>query len=464
MNFPEVFHWISLPYLLIGALLLGSGLFYICLRQRSYILFGLTAFFAAGYALASSVVYSSTTPEAISFWIHVQFAFSIPLVLFFSQFSANHLGFFNTYYKWILPLTCLIFLPLFFVSGWMLQTDLHYQSFQLGATQYSMPRLPLGMGGNILIGWYLLNALFLGWNWFRYIFREGQDFSLLLAFLVFVSTGVFDLGIVSGLYQGPFIFVFGFCGLLLAMGYQLLTNFMVLSQQFQVRTQEVQKVNDEMRNLVETISHDIKAPLVSIDGFIDILESTPEEARQGKNYFERIRANADHMKNLLEDFAEFLRVGRVRDSIQEVDVHKVVEQAVAMLDVPTKFPRATVEIGNSWPAWAGSAKRLQQIVVNLVQNSFKHGRRENLRIKIYGKGKMGGLELTVEDNGPGIPPHLRETVFQPFFRYSPETQGTGLGLSIVQKLARSLGGDAWVDKDFTEGARIRVQLPGMNLA
>jgi signal transduction histidine kinase len=132
-----------------------------------------------------------------------------------------------------------------------------------------------------------------------------------------------------------------------------------------------------------------------------------------------------------------------------------------MLEVPTKFPRATVEVAESWPSWTGSAKRLQQIVVNLVQNSFTHGRRANLRIKIYGKAKKGGLELTVEDNGPGIPAHLSTTVFQPFFRYSPETQGTGLGLSIVQKMAKSLGGDAWVDRDFTEGARIKVHLPGL---
>jgi signal transduction histidine kinase len=459
MNFPEVFQWVSLPYLLIGALLLGSGLFYICLAERAYILFGLTSIFAAGYALASSVAYSSTVPEAVSFWIRVQFACSVPLVVFFAQFSADHLGFFKTFYKWIFPLLTLSFLLQFPLPKWMLLQDLHYQSFQLGAATYSMPRLPLGTGGYILVSWYLLNALFIGWNWIKFILKEGHDFSLLLAFLIFVSTGVYDLGIVAGFYQGPLIFVFGFCGLLLAMGYQLLNNFMMLSRQYQKTTQEVQQVNEEMRNLVETISHDIKGPLVSIDGFIDILESTPPEDRQGKNYFERIRANADHMKILLEDFAEFLRVGRVRDSIHEVDAQKAVEQALSLMDLATKFPKVRVELGESWPSWMGSAKRLQQIVTNLVGNSVKHGRKEDLQVRIYGKRKQGGLELTVEDNGPGIPAQLREKIFEPFFRENTATEGSGLGLAIVQKAAKGMGGNAWIDPDYTEGTRIKVFLP-----
>jgi two-component system sensor kinase len=461
MALPEVFHWISLPYFLIGALLFGTGLFYLFLRERSYLLFGLTALSAACYSLASGMVYSSVNPQAISFWVHVEFASSVPLVIFYSQFSSSHIGFFNTYFKWIFPFLTLCFLPQFLLSGWMLRPDLHYQSFQLWDASYSLPRFPLGLGGILLVSWYLLHAFIIGWNWFKYIIQGGHDFSLLLAFLIFVSTGIYDLGIIFGFYQGPFIFVFGFCALLLAMGYQLLAEFLRLSRDYRRQTQKVQKINEEMRSLVETISHDVKGPLVSIDGFIDLLESTSPEDRQGKHYFERIRANADHMRNLLEDFAEFLRVGRVQDSIHEVDVQKTVEQALALLDVATKYRGAKVELGGFWPAWTGSAKRLQQIVTNLVENTFKHGRREDLQLRIYGRGRQGGLELTVEDNGPGIPARLRETVFEPFFRHSPETEGTGLGLTIVRKMARSLGGDAWVDGDYQGGTRIKVLLPGV---
>jgi signal transduction histidine kinase len=121
------------------------------------------------------------------------------------------------------------------------------------------------------------------------------------------------------------------------------------------------------------------------------------------------------------------------------------------------------ELEAGLPAVLGHASQLQQVILNLVQNSQEAIRssRRTGRIWVRTRGQGGQVVLEVEDDGPGVPAPIRDRVFEPFFTTKSGAQGTGLGLSVCQQVARSHGGQlrlaprAW-------GACMVVELPGVD--
>ena len=106
--------------------------------------------------------------------------------------------------------------------------------------------------------------------------------------------------------------------------------------------------------------------------------------------------------------------------------------------------------------------RLEQVVVNLVENAVKYGRAKG-RVIVRGRAVNGHVELCVADDGPGIPAEARERVFERFYRIdkarSRDAGGTGLGLAIVKHIIQSHGGKVWVESEPGQGAQFYFTLP-----
>jgi signal transduction histidine kinase len=453
----------------VGILLLATTVFFLSFhfylpksspRRRGYFLFGWTSFFLALFAIFAFLQFDTEDLKLRFFWVRLEFASLIPLTIFFFRFSAFHLGVENKFYRWILPLVNIAFLPLCFFGEWVMRAEFDIVRFHLFGWEFYYPRAFFGWVAYPFIFWNIGIALVIGRQWLRKFFQGGSQVGLPISFFLFLAAAIHDALVSLRVYPGPPLFVLGFSGFLIVMAIQLFREFLDLNRQVEIKSEQLTKINEEMRFLVWSISHDLGGPLLTIHGFTDLIRETAKEDPQAMaRYLDRITANVEHMKALVNDLGNFLKIGQAEAECEEVNLKIAAQQALILLNLPDRFPKAQVEIPKDWPRYLGSAKQLKQILFNLIQNSLIHGKREDVQVKIQAFGEKNGVRLWVEDNGPGIPVEDREKIFDPLFRRSHEVAGSGMGLAIVKKIVATHHGRIWVDPAFSTGTRMVLELP-----
>lgn len=222
---------------------------------------------------------------------------------------------------------------------------------------------------------------------------------------------------------------------------------------------EIERANDELEAFTYSVSHDLKSPLVALSGYIDYLEEDFGDAigPDGKQYLARMTTNAAYMENLIQDLLELSRVGRLQTEESEVDLGSVVRGIV--LEVLSSHRGASIEVGSLPIVWMNQV-RARQLFTNLVENAIDHAGREDVHVRVSAmQDEAGWVEISVADDGQGIPADYRERVFRVFERLEPEdSKGTGIGLSICEKIVGRLGGRIWV-ADTGRGTDIRLTIP-----
>lgn len=231
----------------------------------------------------------------------------------------------------------------------------------------------------------------------------------------------------------------------------------------------------ELETLVFGLSHDLKSPVISLLGYLDYLEEDHGASLDGEARFflERMRASAGYMQSLIDDLLELSRVGRVQTEPDRVDLAEVVD-GVAQSIAPA-HPAASVVIGDGLPVLHVNPVRLRQLVANLLENSVRHGGRPDITVMVTAvPGKAGGIDVFFDDDGAGISPEHRETVFGIFERLASPgdgPEGTGIGLAMGRRIAATMGGSLdLVDRvdrvdrvDGGPGTRFRLWLPSAAL-
>lgn len=232
----------------------------------------------------------------------------------------------------------------------------------------------------------------------------------------------------------------------------------------QAKNKELLKKNEEIENFIHIISHDLKAPIVSIQGFASILKTELANVLQGVNldYFDRIQANAQQMSTLIMDLLEFSRVGRIEDQKESVDTHGLLKEILEELRPEIDKRHIKIQLADHFPALLASRKRLSQVLTNLIGNAVKYmGPTSEPRIEIGCAEKSGDnlCTLWVKDNGIGIKKEFQEKIFQIFQRAPNQlkVEGTGIGLSIVKKIVELNGGRVWVESEEGKGSQFFVE-------
>lgn len=230
------------------------------------------------------------------------------------------------------------------------------------------------------------------------------------------------------------------------------------------KNEELIEKNQEVENFIHIISHDLKAPIVSIQGFASILKTELGSALQGTNldYFNRIQANAQQMSTLILDLLEFSRVGRVEDEKAAVDMEGLLKEIVEELKPEIDKRHIKIQMTNHFPPLWGSRKRISQVFINLIGNAVKYiGSPAEPRIEIGYDEKNGSnlCTLWIKDNGIGIKKEFQEKIFQIFQRAPNQlkVEGTGIGLSIVKKIVELNGGRVWVESEEGKGSQFFVE-------
>jgi signal transduction histidine kinase len=219
---------------------------------------------------------------------------------------------------------------------------------------------------------------------------------------------------------------------------------------------------DEMKNtFLAAVSHELRSPLTSILGLSITLERAPEmDANDRDDLLERLAFNARKLDRLLKDLLDIDRLNRgiVEPQYRAVDVAALTRRSVESLDT---VAGRTIEFETPSLVLTIDPPKLERIVENLVANAVRHTPSTS-RIWVRLEPVEEGALLSVEDDGPGVPPELRDAVFEPFRQgptATPHSPGTGIGLSLVARFAELHGGRAWVDERPGGGAAFRVFLP-----
>jgi PAS domain S-box-containing protein len=236
-----------------------------------------------------------------------------------------------------------------------------------------------------------------------------------------------------------------------------------LEQRVQWRTAQLQEANKELEAFAYSVSHDLRAPLRTIDGFSRILleDYADEVDEEGKDYLKRVRSASQRMGQLIDDLLDMSRLTRSEMRRERVDLSALVEGFAEELEraQPERRVRLVIEKGL---VVEGDKRLLRVAVENLLRNAWKFTR-EQPRVRIeFGVGEhQDTLAYFVRDNGAGFDMAYADKLFGVFQRLhgSEEFEGVGIGLATVQRIIHRHGGRVWAEGRVGEGATFYFSLP-----
>jgi signal transduction histidine kinase len=234
-------------------------------------------------------------------------------------------------------------------------------------------------------------------------------------------------------------------------------------QELEWRMRQLAAVNQEMQELLHAASHDLRSPLITIQGFVSTLERKYHDRldEQGRHYLDRIGRSVESMEGLIGSLLTLSRAHTRPLDSQPVSLHEVVERVRVDLQGIITEKQAHLRLKRRLPTVFADENALYQVFLNLIGNALKYmGDQPAPLITIGHHAWPEEHEFTVQDNGIGIAPEHHEEVFQAFRRVAAvPVEGAGIGLAIVKRIILRHGGRIWVDSQPGQGAAFRFTLP-----
>lgn len=230
----------------------------------------------------------------------------------------------------------------------------------------------------------------------------------------------------------------------------------------------LQATNDEMAELVYTVSHDLKSPVVSMRGFGALLREALDKNQQeaAHRHLTRVEQAAEQLAVRVEALLSYSRLASHAATNMRTDMRAVVDELTASLQRRFSERDASLCVEGVFPevhvAEAAAARILENLLVNTLVHAAPEvpdAKDERFKVVVRGEITEEGWVLSVADNGPGIDPAHHEIVFALFHRLSTDKPGTGIGLASVAKLARQVGGRAWIESAPRLGTTVKVLFP-----
>lgn len=227
---------------------------------------------------------------------------------------------------------------------------------------------------------------------------------------------------------------------------------------------ELEEKNAELERFTYTVSHDLKSPLITIQGFLGFIR---EDSRKGNLTrldadIERISAATEKMQNLLNDLLELSRVGRIMNQPRDINFNDLVQVALELVHGRISQSGVSVSVSENLPWVRGDYERLLEVLQNLIDNACRFmGDQESPQIEIGHRGFEKDMPIFyVKDNGVGIQPQFHENIFGLFNKLDVHSEGTGVGLALVKRIIEVHGGRIWVESTAGEGSTFFFTLPG----
>jgi two-component system NtrC family sensor kinase len=227
--------------------------------------------------------------------------------------------------------------------------------------------------------------------------------------------------------------------------------------------EELERKNSELEAFSYSVSHDLRAPLRSIDGFSQLLlqDNANKLDAKGQDYLRRVCESAQRMGELIDDLLLLSRVGRAELKRDRVDLSSIANAVFE--ELKKQHPGRQVELRVAEQLLAEADSGLMRVAFdNLLGNAWKFAAKvPEARIEIGAEQKPGGAVFFVRDNGAGFDMSYAENLFRPFQRLHAESDfpGTGIGLATVQRIIDRHGGRIWAEGAVDRGATFYFTIP-----
>lgn len=220
---------------------------------------------------------------------------------------------------------------------------------------------------------------------------------------------------------------------------------------------------------VAVVSHDLRSPLTSILGYVQLMERVGPLNESQKEFAQRVQASVTNITSLINDLLDLGRLEAGLDlTLTECDLAAIIGEALAefQLTIQEKELDLNQEIADDVPLVLGDHNRLQQAIGNLVNNAVKYTP-EKGKVRLCLEEQEEQIILKIADTGLGIAPADQPYIFDKFYRaddIAARFEGTGLGLSIVKSVVERHHGRIWVDSEVGKGTTFTIVLPTVHHA
>lgn len=227
------------------------------------------------------------------------------------------------------------------------------------------------------------------------------------------------------------------------------------------RNRELVLVNNELDKFFYSASHDLRAPLTSMQGLLDLMDQSNDPAEH-KEYTKLLRGRVENLEQFVRTITAYSANAKAEVQCQQVVLRSIIREALehvrfypnaSSIDIQLDIPH-TLEI-------VSDPTRLQIIFGNLLANAIKYHDFTKAKpfIAIRQEAEPGAMRITIEDNGSGIPEDVLPRIFDMFYRGHRSSQGSGLGLYIVREALDKLKGKIDVESTYGQGTKFTVTLP-----
>ncbi len=240
------------------------------------------------------------------------------------------------------------------------------------------------------------------------------------------------------------------------------------NKEMQDTVDEFKRKSNELEEFVYTLSHDLKTPLLSIDGFAYLIYEMLEEHLNDEiiGYFERIKKNTDQINHIIEDILEYSRIGRVSEKRENHSLSAIINEVKNDFLPILNSRKIRISVEKFLPIVYVERKRFVQVFENLIGNAIKYmgneGKKKEIEIGIKEKGDKF-VTIFVKDTGTGIRKEYIPKLFRLFTRIPSnipdKVSGSGIGLANVKKIVETHEGSVWVESIEDEGSIFYLKIP-----
>jgi len=234
---------------------------------------------------------------------------------------------------------------------------------------------------------------------------------------------------------------------------------------------ELEFKNKELEDFTHTISHDFKSPLITIEGFANMLKDNLSEMNvngmdENMDYLNFISNSANKMRHMMDETLKLSKMGKFVSPPKEIPYDNIIQEAMDFMHGEIVKNEVEISKAKNLPIVCVDKIRIIELLINLIGNSIKYSKKDEKPMIEIGhiindksNESSGYAIFYVKDNGIGISKKNQEQVFELFYQTSDDNVGSGAGMAIVRKIVESHGGKVWVESEINKGTTIFYTLP-----
>ena len=229
----------------------------------------------------------------------------------------------------------------------------------------------------------------------------------------------------------------------------------------------MKEMEDYRKEYIGNVSHELKTPLFSIQGYIETLrDGGVEDLNVRDKYLERIDKSVERLLNIVKDLDMINRfeAGQIELKFSTFDINHLIQEVFDLLEMEAERQSMTMQLQTTQSQLFVFAdkQRISQVLINLISNAVKYANREEAQIIVSSREGMKSIHISVEDNGMGIKPENLPRIFERFYRVESSRNrkegGSGLGLAIVKHIMEAHKQSISVESVYLSGTKFKFKL------